>query len=204
MKKEEFITERTRIISEMLDNPDKYGIYPTSRCFVELDLLYDKVFADELLADEPAEKVGEESINFMQARDLTYDEWMKLPKEEIFKLYCNVYKMLTGKEIIPSEGKQDKEHSEKLGFDVLKQNGSYKVQFFIGNQYFTLDYEGKKGECNWMIRMLKHAFKEHAEQYHNTRIRDELIKLITGLNKKFDYSLGNPEQIVDEYLKTKT
>ena len=43
MKKEEFITERTRIISEMLDNKDENGIYPTARCFVELDLLYDKI-----------------------------------------------------------------------------------------------------------------------------------------------------------------
>ena len=43
MTKEEFITERTRIISEMLDNPDKYGLYPTTRCFTELDLLYDKI-----------------------------------------------------------------------------------------------------------------------------------------------------------------
>ena len=43
MKKEEFITERTRIISEMLDNPDENGIYPTTKCFVELDLLYDEI-----------------------------------------------------------------------------------------------------------------------------------------------------------------
>ncbi len=40
MKKDEFITERTKIISEMLDNPDKYGIYPTGRCFEKLDSLF--------------------------------------------------------------------------------------------------------------------------------------------------------------------
>ena len=43
MTKEEFITERTRIISEMLDNPDKYGIYPTTKCFNSLDALFDKI-----------------------------------------------------------------------------------------------------------------------------------------------------------------
>jgi len=36
----EFQTERTRIISEMLDNPDKYGIYPTTKCFESLDKLF--------------------------------------------------------------------------------------------------------------------------------------------------------------------
>lgn len=43
MNKEEFITERTRIISEMLDNPDEYGIYPTTKCFNDLDDLFDKI-----------------------------------------------------------------------------------------------------------------------------------------------------------------
>jgi hypothetical protein len=43
MTKEEFITKRTKIISKMLDNPDEYGIYPTSDCFAELDDLYDEL-----------------------------------------------------------------------------------------------------------------------------------------------------------------
>jgi hypothetical protein len=36
-EKEEWKSTRTRIISEMLYNPDKYGIYPTTKCFNELD-----------------------------------------------------------------------------------------------------------------------------------------------------------------------
>jgi len=43
MTKDEFITRRTRIISEMLDNPDKYGIYPTTKCFEALDALFDEI-----------------------------------------------------------------------------------------------------------------------------------------------------------------
>ena len=43
MTKEEFINEKTRIISEMLDNPDEMGIYPTSECYNSLDELYDKI-----------------------------------------------------------------------------------------------------------------------------------------------------------------
>ena len=46
MTKEEFIKERTRIISEMLDNPDDYGIYPTTKCFEQLDELFDKITAN--------------------------------------------------------------------------------------------------------------------------------------------------------------
>lgn len=48
MTREEFQTERTRIISEMLDNPDEHGIYPTSKCHEELDLLYYKITAELL------------------------------------------------------------------------------------------------------------------------------------------------------------
>lgn len=56
MTKNEFITERTRIISEMLDNPDKYGIYPTTKCFRELDALYDKLQIKVDILDEDIER----------------------------------------------------------------------------------------------------------------------------------------------------
>jgi len=46
MTKEEFINERKRIISEMLDNPDEYGIYPTTKCFNELDALFEKIISE--------------------------------------------------------------------------------------------------------------------------------------------------------------
>jgi len=43
MSKEEFISRRTQIISEMLDNPDECGIYPTTKAFAALDALYDEL-----------------------------------------------------------------------------------------------------------------------------------------------------------------
>jgi len=43
MSKEEFITERTRIISELLGNPGESGIYPTTQCFAALDDLFDRL-----------------------------------------------------------------------------------------------------------------------------------------------------------------
>jgi hypothetical protein len=43
MNKNDFIDKRTNIISKMLDNPDKNGIYPTTICYAELDDLYDEL-----------------------------------------------------------------------------------------------------------------------------------------------------------------
>jgi hypothetical protein len=36
----------------------------------------------------------EKAVNFMQIRELTDEEWLKLPKEEILQLYKNCYAML--------------------------------------------------------------------------------------------------------------
>jgi hypothetical protein len=41
--KEKFQIERTKIISEMLNNPNEIGIYPTTKCFEHLDNLYEKI-----------------------------------------------------------------------------------------------------------------------------------------------------------------
>lgn len=45
ISKEQFQKERTRIISDMLDNPNRLGIYDTTTCFEQLDELYDKIVA---------------------------------------------------------------------------------------------------------------------------------------------------------------
>lgn len=45
MNKNEFIEQRTKIISKMLDSPDENGIYPTTICFAELDDLFDSLTA---------------------------------------------------------------------------------------------------------------------------------------------------------------
>jgi hypothetical protein len=50
IQKEQFITERTRIISKMLDNPGEYGIYKTSEAFAELDDLFDKMVGSDKLS----------------------------------------------------------------------------------------------------------------------------------------------------------
>jgi predicted house-cleaning noncanonical NTP pyrophosphatase (MazG superfamily) len=57
--KDEFITKCTRIISDMLDNPDKYGIYLTTKCFNELDALFDEIYASQ---SQPEKVTDEESL----------------------------------------------------------------------------------------------------------------------------------------------
>ena len=54
MDKKQFITERTKILSEMLDNPDSIGIYPTTKCFNELDALFDTLLQDNKALREHA------------------------------------------------------------------------------------------------------------------------------------------------------
>ncbi len=43
MTKEEFIKERTRIISKMIENPNGDGVFPTTVAYAELDDLYDRM-----------------------------------------------------------------------------------------------------------------------------------------------------------------
>jgi len=43
---------------------------------------------------EPQQEKQTAELNYMQMRDLTDEEWLKLPKEEILQLYKNCYSML--------------------------------------------------------------------------------------------------------------
>lgn len=77
MTKEEFISARTRIISNMLDNPDEYGIYPTTKCFNELDALYDEL-TKPLQITTPTKPIrtAEEILR------VVYDKYVKLHPEQ--------------------------------------------------------------------------------------------------------------------------
>jgi len=41
--KEDIRGEICKIISKMLDSPDKYGIYPTTKCYDELEVLINNI-----------------------------------------------------------------------------------------------------------------------------------------------------------------
>lgn len=67
MTKKEFITERTRIISEMLDDPNEVGIHNTGKCFARLDQLYDKLV--QPVQKSPSDTAVKEPIDILQEYD---------------------------------------------------------------------------------------------------------------------------------------
>jgi len=71
----------------------------------------------------------------------------------------------------------DEQHPDKgLKTEIIKQNGSYKIKFSIGVQHFTLDYEGDKVSCRWIIKALETALEHYAEQYHKSQVREIRFK----------------------------
>ena len=60
MTKDEFVTERTKIISNMLDHPNKYGIFPTTKCFAAFDDLFDKLCVE--FGQQPYDKSGAQKL----------------------------------------------------------------------------------------------------------------------------------------------
>jgi len=89
MTKDEFITERTRIISEMLDNPDKYGIYPTTKCFNALDKLFDEI---NLSNEAKIKEVTDEDIEmWANSKEKIIDEMPETLKLHITKkIECRI------------------------------------------------------------------------------------------------------------------
>lgn len=59
---ERFKTERTVIISEMLDNPDEVGIYPTTICFNKLDELANSILDEYVKEFQLIEEQAENDI----------------------------------------------------------------------------------------------------------------------------------------------
>lgn len=94
------------------------------------------------LSGEPIEDVKTiTSTDYMQTRDLTDEEWLKLPKEEILQLYKNVYKMLTDK---LKEEKPDQPAEALL--TELDQYNPYPKTVFI---------PVKKSELKKVVKLLK-------------------------------------------------
>lgn len=86
---EYFQKERTRIISEMLDNPDETGIYDTTKCFQELDKLNEGIVRQACIefgaeyAYRKANPEGKMDVPSIAYEDATraYDRMINPPKE---------------------------------------------------------------------------------------------------------------------------
>ena len=67
---EEFITERTRIISEMLDNPSQNEIYPTAKCFEQLDLLFKEYTLPWIKVADRLPEIGQMILVYVPSIDM--------------------------------------------------------------------------------------------------------------------------------------
>ena len=72
-----------------------------------------------------------DNVNFMQTRDLTDEEWLKLPKEEILQLYKNCYKLLI--QCYASHQEENKEAIELIEYFVNRvEEGTIRSKITYG------------------------------------------------------------------------
>ena len=136
-------------------------------------------------------------VNFMQIRDLTDEEWLQLPKEEILQLYKNCYKMLmdftqkTAEEQTPTDEEIKKECDKR----------------YVGNLAPTYFTEGAK----WMRSQLTfreskdketHSYsviqrKNKTEVYIDGKLVEPNVKYGQPLTMEQYNELG---KIMNEYL----
>ena len=133
---------------------EKERMRRTGKLLKRPDELFDEFFNVEL---KSRLKDTTQSANFMQSRDLTDEEWLKLPKEEILQLYKNCYSMLQNylKQPDPllkeSGGKLNKTAEEILGKIAKKYEfNSWREMIWIANRNRREEY---------IIEAINHAVK---------------------------------------------
>ncbi len=70
---EDFKKTRTHIISRMLDNPDEYGIYPTTKCFKEIDEMLERHLESRVNTISHEEI---EQFFYNKSKEFGYDDFM--------------------------------------------------------------------------------------------------------------------------------
>ena len=96
-------------------------------------------------------KESGEKTNFMQIRDLTDEEWMKRPKEEILQLYKNCYNLLIDQVGLKEKSQQAGQNDvkkEKLNdlIDVEKRDTFTSEQNPSGDYDIHIPFVTKKGK----------------------------------------------------------
>jgi hypothetical protein len=92
--------------------------------------LYKCFESHEICNKKPCSRLKQEpeKANFMQTRDLTDEEWLRLPKEEILQLYKNCYKMLID---IYTSKHSPFSYEEKQSFEKPEMKSSKRNRFEI-------------------------------------------------------------------------
>ena len=144
---------------------------------------------------------------FMQSRDLTDDEWLLLPKEEILQLYKNCYAMLKEQfeqEQQPIQGKIE-ESKLSSGWQQCPKCYGQGLVWFPPNQPMTETFagDGKPYECGVCKgkKIISIETGQPPDASQGKELREELIRFSNYL---WLHSLTNPSEItVNEYLKTR-
>jgi hypothetical protein len=156
------------------------------------------------------------SVNLIQIRDLTDEEWLKLPKEEILQLYKNCYSMLmnyiklsgekiediqtftttTNPSVMPDTccGKYEEEQSLKSIRDKLNPQST---QIGKEPQYITNARESFKCKKEEVIGF-------DVIDRHNKKCFDETLENIKQSMKDKEQSLKSAEEILLEVYGCKT
>jgi hypothetical protein len=189
MTREEFQTERTRIISEMLDNPDEYGIYPTTKCFEQLDALFDSL---SLPPAEGAEKLKEmeELFNLEQQLDI--------PMKDRF------HNSAKGKELFAAI--QNKPHPTAEGAEEILEK-HLNLQFKDTPEDWTvalIQFNQEK-----FIAAMQEYATLHAQRIAEKMVEERLMEELIGYDKFLSNTywgishIIKRDEAVDEYLKSR-
>ncbi len=154
----------------------------------------------------------EKAVNFMQIRELTDEEWLKLPKEEILQLYKNCYAMLQNYIMKPEKsvpltaeethidsyfdekpkekflGEVPVEQSKLIPAEILKDNMNESLWTFINN--YPVAHGTDITIKDWIVD----AMKEYASQFQPKEIvlpsDKEIVKWANSLEKIEDAMPG--------------
>ena len=110
MTAEEYRADVCRIISEMLDNPDNCGIYPTTKCFNDLLELIQQALTQHKQTIAEYKKLEKSLLDMMIKYMPRFD------KQDGIKFESNVYSDLN--KLLFGKGKQ---YFEKMSETISKQ-----------------------------------------------------------------------------------
>jgi hypothetical protein len=140
--------------------------------------------------------------NFMQTKELTDEEWMKLPKKEILQLYKNCYKMLMDYTKDEQQDKKCESCDEPIPCN-LECEPVIEITDEEIEKHFLIE-EPRGYGCSYYNGLVNGA------KYYKTQIkiklRDELLKYDLWnfkVSGDGDYPKEIIENHINEYLKTR-
>lgn len=207
MTREEFQTERTRIISEMLDNPDEYGIYPTTKCFEQLDALFDS------LSLPPAEGATDKFRDVLHEVQRLIETEGGATESEMKAIWNSLSCAITESERRQqptAEGAEEILESivESLGEPINIHNHIFEIRPYTvehKTEWWIFHKEVGSGEplAQWLQNFATLHAQRIADKMVSERLREELTDWADYWNKLETGHACIMKEDIDEYLKTR-